>query len=223
MKKKTFERFEARGSEAGFTLTEVLLTMAILAVLSSPLLVVFKQSQSSFLAQTSQSQLSQQMRVAMDQISRTIRQAANEPYAAVGNAVQLVGSGHLQLRTDITGSVAAESGSALDATGDPDGAVSALFEQVSYRHDAGGRRIMVDIGNGEAVLVENITSLSFSTFDLSGNPTTAPDNIARVQVTMVGETATADLEMHQKYALTLQSEVFIRNRAPQVVPEGGTP
>lgn len=202
--------------EAGFTLTEMLVTIAVMAILTGPLVVVFQQSQSSYLAQTEQAELLQQMRIAMSQITRTIRQAGNVPVADVGPAVEVLGTGSIRLRTDITGSVAGES--ALRSTGDPDGAASALFEVVTYRHDANARRAIVDFGLGESVLVGRISSLTFTTTDLSGNPTVNPASIAGVRVVMVGETGRADLQMGDRYAITLSSEVFLRSRTPQVMP-----
>ncbi|GAB4114079.1 MAG: hypothetical protein Kow001_15500 [Acidobacteriota bacterium] len=204
-----------RTRHAGFTLTEMLVTISVLAILTGPLVVVFRQTQGSFLAQTDQAELLQKMRIAMAQMTRTIRQAGNEPVADIGPAVEVLGAGHLRLRTDITGS---SGGSALSATGDPDGAASALFEVVTFRYDANQRRIMADFGLGESVLVERISDLSFVTTDLNGNPSLDPDEIASVQVVMVGETAGSDMQMGERYAFTLSSEAFLRSRTPQVLP-----
>ncbi len=207
---------ESWARHAGFTLTEMLITISVLAILTSPLVVVFRQTQSSFLAQTDQAELLQKMRIAMAQMTRTIRQAGNEPVADIGPAVEVLGAGHLRLRSDITGSNAGAG--TLDGTGDPDGAATALFEVVTFRYDANRQRILADFGAGESVLVERISSLNFVTTDLNGNPSLDPDQIAKVQVLMVGETAGTDMQMGERYAFTLTSEAFLRSRAPQVMP-----
>jgi prepilin-type N-terminal cleavage/methylation domain-containing protein len=206
------------GSRRGFTLTEVAITVAVLAILTGPLVVVFHQSQASFQAQTQQAELVQQMRIAMDQIVRCIRQAGNQPVAEVGAPLSILGSGHIRLASDLTGSVASVTGNPADSTGDPDGELNSLYEIVTFRHSGQERRIFADIGYGEAVLAEGILSLDFLFFDLEGNETTDPDAISMVQVRITGETRNPDMQRRQPYAITLQSDVFIRSRTPQVLP-----
>lgn len=202
--------------QAGFTLTEMLVTIAVMAVLTGPLVVVFQQSQSSYLSQTDQAELMQKMRIAMSQMTRTIRQAGNAPVAPIGAAVEVLDNGALRLRTDITGSVAGAG--TLLATGDPDGATTALFEVVTYRHDGANERVMVDFGTGETVLVERVTALTFTPVDLNGNPTVVSANVVGVQVVMVGETDRADMQIGDRYAFTLRSEAFLRSQTPQIMP-----
>jgi hypothetical protein len=197
-----------------------MITLAILTIMMGPMVAVFFQSGSSFRAQSQQAELIQQMRIAMDQISRCIRQAGNDPTESIGAPpVTVLGSGRIRIATDITGSTPGPGGSALAATGDPDGALTALYEIVEFRLDPGRNRILANIGQGEETLAEGISGLTFTTLDLNGAPTGNPAAIARVQVAMTGRTADPDLQMRRDYTMTLQSEVFIRSRTPQIIPE----
>ena len=209
-----------RPSRRGFSLLEVMITLAVLTIMMGPMVAVFFQSGSSFRAQSQQVELTPQMRIAMDQISRCIRQAGNDPSESTGAPpVTVLGSGRIRIATDITGSVPGPGGSALGATGDPDGRLTGLYEIAEFRLDPGRNRVLANIGQGEEVLAEGISGLTFTCLDLNGAPTADPAAIARVQVAMTGQTDDADLQMGRRYTMTLQSEIFIRSRTPQVIPE----
>jgi len=209
-----------RATQQGFTLLEVMITLAVMTIMMGPMVVVFFQSGTSFRAQSQQSELIQQMRIAMDQISRCIRQAGNDPSESLGvPPVTILGSGHIRIATDITGSIPGAGGNELRATGDPDGALSSLYEIVEFRHNPGQNQILADIGLGEEPLAQGVSNLTFTCLDLNGNPTADPAAIARVQVSMTGRSTDPDLQMGKNYTLTLQSEVFIRSRTPQVIPD----
>ena len=204
-------------SEKGFTLVEMLVTTVVLMLLTGPLLIVFQQSGATFRAQSDQGEMAEQMRIAMDQITRCIRQAGNDPLEALAvPGVNPISSNHIQLNTDITGSVPSGTGNPLESSGDPDGTLNSLYESVSFRQS--GTDLLADIGFGEEVLAEGISQLSFTYLDINGAPTMVPDDVARVQVTMVATTDRGDMRNNQLYSLTLQSEVFVRSMTPNVIP-----
>jgi len=199
----------------------MMVTMAILGIVSGPILAIFYQSEASFQAQNQQAVVLQHMRLAMDQISRVIRQAGNEPVAAIGvPPVTVLGEGEIRVCSDITGSVASTTGNPAESTGDPDGLLNSVYEIVEFRHDDASNSILADIGYGEGILAEGISELNFTAFDLNGNPTADPNNIVRIQVEMTGTTRDPDMQIGRRYTLTLRSDVFIRSRMPQVMPEG---
>ncbi len=207
-------------AQRGFTLLEVMITLTVMTILMGPMVVVFFQSGTSFRAQTEQAELTQQMRIAMDQISRCIRQAGNDPSESIGvPPVTILGPGHIRIATDITGSVPGGGGDELNATGDPDGTLSSLYEIVEFRYDSAQNQLQADIGLGEETLAQGVSNLTFTCLDLNGTPTADPAAIARVQVSMTGRSTDPDLQMGRNYTLTLQSEVFIRSRTPQVIPD----
>lgn len=205
--------------QAGYTLTEMMVTLAVLTIIMAPMLALFFQAQSTFRAQSEQAELLGQMRVAMDQIARVIRQAGNAPIRSLGvPPVEILGDGWIRVNSDLTGSVPSTTGNPAESTGDPDGSLSSVYEVLTFRHDAGEGRIYADIGYGEEILVEGIDELNFTFLDLQGNVTTDPNAIARVVVEMIGQTASDDMQMKAPYTLTLRSEIFIRSRTPQVIP-----
>ncbi|HOM98657.1 MAG TPA: prepilin-type N-terminal cleavage/methylation domain-containing protein [Acidobacteriota bacterium] len=206
-------------STAGYTLTETLITLAVLTIISAPMVALFYQAQAGFRAQSEQAELLGQMRIAMDQITRVVRQAGNEPIVALGvPPVQLLGDGGIRVHSDITGSVPSTSGNPAEATGDPDGRLDSIYEVVTFRHDPSSRLVYADIGYGEEVLARGIRELQFTFLDLQGNITSDPNEIARVVIEMTGQTEGTDLQMKRPYTLRLRSEVFIRSRTPQVIP-----
>ena len=76
----------------------------------------------------------------------------------------------------------------LEATGDPDGTLDNLYEQVVFRYDSGSQELYVDIGYGEEVVAEGISSFTLTFFDRDGNTTAVEDDIVRVSVELVAKT-----------------------------------
>jgi len=232
MKKTTkpFQESQVRGSprrhpEArshsirGFSLTEALVTLAIMSILMGSILTVFYQSHASYRAQTEQAKRLQQMRIAMDQIIRSVRQSGNDPFKTVGvPPVQILDEGAIQVTTDITGSVPSTTGNPAEATGDPDGRATCIYENVTIRHDPQTERIFADVGYGPEIVAEDISVLNFQFFDLNGIETLDPAQITRVRVHMVGHSELPDMQTKRIDSLTLESDVFIRNRFPHVIP-----
>ncbi|HLU99650.1 MAG TPA: prepilin-type N-terminal cleavage/methylation domain-containing protein [Acidobacteriota bacterium] len=204
----------------GFTLSEVLITTAILTLITGAAMTVFNQSQLAYTTQNDFRKTSSQLRVTLDEIVRYIRQAGSDPNEALGlNPVEVLGTGHIRLTSDVTGSIASTTQNSAEATGDPDGALDSIYEMVEIRHDSGEERIYIDIGYGEQVLAERVTHLSFAFFDLNGNEVTDPSEIARVAVQVTGVTESADPRSGKTTSITLQSNAFIRSRTPEIVPE----
>lgn len=204
----------------GFSLLELMITLAVLTIMMAPMVAIFFQSESSFRAQSQEAEMIGQMRIAMDQITRCLRQAGNEPISALGvPPVVVLGNGYIRLNTDITGSVASTTGNSAESTGDPDGTLNSIYEIVSFRHDPQQKAIFADVGYGEELLAQNISGLSFTFMDLTGTPTSDPSKIAQVRIWMMGESEESDMQMKEPYTITLRSDVFIRSRMPQILPE----
>lgn len=219
-RRPTRETASLTAGRRGFSLLELMITLAVLTVMMAPMVSIFFQSEASFRAQDQESRLIGQMRIAMDQITRCLRQAGNEPVSPLGvPAVVVLGDGHIQLNTDITGAVASTTGNSAESTGDPDGTLGSIYEVVTFRHDRQQKALYADIGYGEELLAQNIGDLRFTFMDLTGIPTSDPSKIAQVRVWMMGESEEADMQMGQLYTITLRSDVFIRSRTPQILPE----
>ncbi len=213
-------------SNRGMTLLEILISSVIFAVVAGGIFTLFNQSQHSFRSQGDLTEVVQQTRIAMDQIQTYMRQAGNDGQNVFGSQtppfghshsgifpIEYSAAGHIQINSDITGSV----GSGLGATGDPDGNFTARGEKVIVRYDAALDELNIDIGDGEQILAENISNFSLTFYDLAGNQITNPasneNDIARVQIHLEAETENPDQETGKVQSITLDSDVMLRSQA----------
>lgn len=207
---------ESRRSAAGFSLTELLIAFAIVAFVMGAVLMILSQSQASYVAQTEQAERVQEMRVALDQITRVLRQAGNDPFRALTVPPVVPGQSSVQIHADISGSIPSVTGNPLERTGDPDGLLNSIYEVVTVSYDPWNRQVLCDVGYGPQVTAEEVDSLQFTYYDINGAATTDPLRIARVKVTMAGRAADPDQMTNHRSTVTLESDVFIRSRAPQI-------
>jgi len=203
--------------DSGFTLIEMLISTAILGIVTAGVVLVLQQNQFSYVNENEQAGLSQEMRLALDQIARFVRQAGNDPMETIsGPPLAILGEGHIRLFTDLTGSLPGEDH--LTGTGDPDGALNSLYETVTIRHDPWTKSVYVDIGNGEQVVAENIEKLNFTCYDYQGNQTDDPNSISRVNIEIIGNSADLGISSSRHVnSMTLTSDVFIRKKTIQLL------
>ncbi len=213
-------------NDRGMTLVEMLIASVILALLGGAIFAIFDRSQHSFQTEGELAEAVQQGRVAMDLLQTTIRQAGNDPEGAFAgetppfshshsgvSPIEYSGPGHIQIYSDHTGSV----GSGLDATGDPDGNFTARGEKMIVRYDSAQDELNIDMGDGEQVLAENITTFSLTFYDLAGtqitNPASNESDIARVQIHLEAETENVDQETGKIQSITLDSAAMLRSQS----------
>jgi type II secretory pathway pseudopilin PulG len=195
-------------------LLEIMVSGLILGVVTAAVLTLLYQGQETFQTESRISRSSTQVRLAMDQIVRSVRHAGNDPLRHLADndvpPIEILSSEQFRINSDLTGSVASVTGDAKEATGDPDGALDSIFEQTTYRYDADAGILYVDVGYGETVLVDGLVRFSLTFFDELGSETADEEQIARVQVWLVG-TATTPSGLTR--VIPLSSEVFIRTKA----------
>ena len=200
----------------GFTLVEIVIANAVLVVAAGAIFSVFSQSQHSLESQKDILEITQQARAAMLQISSYLRQAGNDPEGYLRDnsipPIELLGTDYIRINSDITGAVPAASADPLDATGNPDGTLDNLYEQVVVRYDAAQECLYLDIGYGADVVAENL-SFDFTFLDINGNETANEDDIVRVHVEVVAETEDPHQLTEEVQSITLQSEVMLRSRS----------
>lgn len=201
----------------GYSLLEVLIVTIVLVIVTAAIFPLLYQGQQSFRGEKQFAEATQEARVALDQISRYIRQAGNDPLEATSVApIEILSTGHIRINSDITGSVASTTGNSKESTGDPNGSLNSIYERVEVRYDSTRQEIYLDVGYGEELLASNMSSFNLTFFDASGNTTSNPASIVRARIEMVAETEYDDPRTGRISSITLASDVFIRNQAFQL-------
>ncbi len=143
--------------ERGFSLLEALVAAIIFSVISGAVVAFLYQGQRAFQTQGDFNQAGVEARIALDQIVRSLRHAGNDPLdaleAAGVDAVEILGTGHFRVNSDITGSVASQTNNPKEKTGGPDGLLDAIYDVVEYRYDGDSQSLLVDVGYGETLFV----------------------------------------------------------------------
>ena len=203
---------------AGFTLVEMLLSILILAIVSGGVFTTFNNSQLTYQSHQDVAEVTSKSRFSMDQLMTYFRQAGNDPQGYLeSNAIspiEILGTGHVRINSDLTGSVPDPSDPTdpLKSTGDPDGTLDNLYEQVLVRYDSTQERIYLDIGYDEEILASDISSFDLTFYDSAGNTTVTESEITRVQVELVAESADLNLESGKVQTMTLGSSVMLRSK-----------
>ena len=202
----------------GFTLVEMLLSILILAIVSGGVLSTFNNSQLSYQSHEDVAEVISKSRFSMDQLMTYFRQAGNDPEGYLASntisPIEILGTGHVRINSDLTGAVPDPSDPTdpLKSTGDPDGTLDNLYEQVIARYDTAQQRIYLDIGYGEEILASDISSFDLTFYDSAGNTTVTESDIVRVQAELVADSAGVNLESGKVQTMTLGSSVMLRSK-----------
>ena len=203
---------------SGFTLMEMLLSLVILAIVSGGVLSTFNNSQLSYQSHEDVAEVISKSRFSLDQLMTYFRQAGNDPQGHLASntisPIEILGTGHVRINSDLTGAVPDPSDPTdpLKSTGDPDGTLDNLYEQVITRYDTAQQRIYLDIGYGEEILASDISSFDLTFYDSAGNTTTTESEIVRVQAELVADSAEGNLESGKVQTMTLGSSVMLRSK-----------
>ena len=203
---------------SGFTLMEMLLSIVILAIVSGGVLSTFNNSQLSYQSHEDVAEVISKSRFSLDQLMTYFRQAGNDPQGHLASnsisPIEILGTGHVRINSDLTGAVPDPSDPTdpLKSTGDPDGTLDNLYEQVIARYDTAQQRIYLDIGYGEEILASDISSFDLTFYDSAGNTTTTESDIVRVQAELVADSAGGNLESGKVQTMTLGSSVMLRSK-----------
>ncbi|MEE8350475.1 MAG: hypothetical protein V3R94_12945 [Acidobacteriota bacterium] len=198
-------------SSRGFTLAEVLIGTAVLLLIMGGIMGVMFQSQRSYTRQYDLMKASRTARISMHQIQSFLRQAGNNPEAIVFVPVTRDNANQITIRSDVTGSV----GTGVTATGEPNGVLDNLYEQVTltYIPSTDQLRITTSAGGTAQLLATKIVEFQWIFYDLGGTPNPAADaDIVRVFIRMVVETS-VDSETGTVSTMTLESEVMLRSQS----------
>ena len=197
----------------GFTSIEALIAIVVLLVLLGAVMSTFYQSQKLYTSQHELMQASATGRIAMNQIQSFLRQAGNDPNNIGLTPITIDNPNQITIYSDVTGAVPATSGLPMEATGEADGTLANLYEQVTIRYDPGTEQLFINVGNGEQSLAENVSVFNWTFYDMQGNVTTDGNEIARAHIELAVESKKPDQQTGSVNSITLVSEVMVRNQS----------
>ena len=201
------------GKSRGFTSVEALIAIVVLLVLLGAVMSTFYQSQKLYTSQHDLMEASAAGRVAMNQIQSFLRQAGNDPNNIGLTPITIDNPNQLTIYSDVTGAVPATSGLPMEATGEADGTLTNLYEQVTIRYDPGTEELFINVGSGEQLLAENVAVFNCTFHDMQGNGTTDGNQIARVHIELAIESENPDQQTGSVNSVTLVSDVMVRTQS----------
>ena len=165
---------------AGFTLTEMMVAITIGMIVIASVTGTFTAQTRQNNAEEQISQLHQNVRGALDLITRDLMQAG---YKAPGGSVTGVSYSTTQLliQADLN------ANSTIDTS-------NTSLEYIVYAYDSANKQITRQLGtSGTAdVVADNITSFTFNYYDANGTTTTSSASIRKLTVSISGQTAKPD-------------------------------
>lgn len=177
---------------SGFSLIEFLVASIVLLILSYSVFSSLNEIQQAASRQADTQEVLDNTRIALETVTRCIRQAGNDPLGIGIEAVSIVSPEEVRIRSDLTGS----EGPGKPNRGDPDGDINDFGEDVSIRYNSLRRRIEMVSGDGPAQIVaDRISGFSLEYFDDEGLPT---ENSAAVQKIRVEISGTGRRQAHEK-------------------------
>ncbi len=189
--------------EGGFTLIEFIIAMAIMSAVLGATVGLAASIQQAYTSDLDNVAVEQEVRYALDWVSRYLRSAGSNPYScAVFQPIWIDPNGNgddddVRVQADIN---------------PPDGTCTDSEEDVTIALDGARNVITLDTGAGAVDMTDPIISnLVFTYLDDARNPTTAEAQITYVGIAITGQsegrsTTTGFTEF------TLSTEVRIRTR-----------
>jgi prepilin-type N-terminal cleavage/methylation domain-containing protein len=186
--------------ENGFTLIELLAGILISSILLAGLYSVFFSQQIAFSAQEQVAEMNQNIRAALDLMTREIRLAGYKTSTSTFNGITTATSNSIRILADLN----------------QDGDTAGENEDISYTYNAGALQICRSGSAPPAVPVaDNVTNFSLQYTLKDGTVTSAPANpgdIRKVTISITARTTRPDRNgIHR--TITLSSDISPRNLA----------
>lgn len=192
--------YALKNNERGFTLIELMISLAICLILMGVAVSIFNVQRKSYSMQEQVTEMQQNVRASMDIMVREIRMAGYDPTES-----GLVGIGTnttelLQILADLDGN----------------GTTTGTHEDITYRYynanDATYPREIKRKTGGSTFqpFAEDIDGCNFLYYDGNGIATTTASSIRQIRITVTGRTAKADPNFGYSYG-TLTSLVTPEN------------
>lgn len=150
----------------GFTLSELLVALAIVGMVLAALGSLLQQGQQAYLAGTGQVEAQQNARVAVERLGRELRGAGVDPTGAGFPALVNLRPTSFTIQNDLNGN----------------GVIAGNRETITY--SLRGRTLRRNAGGGAQPLVNGVESLAFTYLDRNGRPTNEPREIRTVVIAL---------------------------------------
>ena len=169
----------------GFTLMEVLIASTILLIISIPLFRSLNSIQKAASEQAEIQQIQDNVRMALQAVTRFVRQAGNDPHGAGFEAVSPVSATEIRVRSDLTGSQAPGNPN----RGDPDGDIMDSGEDILIRYNDSRERLEMVRGGGTVQIVaDHISGFALEYLDAQGKPVPDGTNVRSIRINIIGTT-----------------------------------
>jgi len=172
-------------ADSGFTLIEILMVLAITAIVLSAIYTAFQSQHKTYITQEAVAEMQQNLRAAMYLMTREIRMAGFDPTGLADAGIGDTSTATvINFTEDIRG----------DNAGDPsDGVTDDPNENITYSL-AGNNLVRASVDGGpQSVVAENISALNFFYLDEDNNPTATASEIRCVQIAIVTRTGRSEL------------------------------
>lgn len=190
----------------GFTLVEVLITLAISGILMTSVYAAFQVQQDSYLAQDQVAEMQQNCRAGVGMLVYELRMAGYD----VDQNGDKTGTAGITVAnpSDITFTLVADSDG---DDNDGDGTTDELGELKTVRYDLydaygdGDNDLGRQVGAVKRAVAENIDALEFNYLDSAGTVTAAVANISTIQISILARAGNPDRKYNNTQTYTSAS------------------
>ena len=207
----------------GFTLAELLVSMAVGSLVVGSAVLLTGQMQKSYTSQIDGAAVQQEARYAMDWISRTLLSAGSNPTRITVGDCPAAGTAFSAIRRDPNADgvnddvrVHADINPPNGLLGGLTGACNEANEVITIAHDAANDTITRRDHNVDVAAVSMsdtvITQLNFQYFSANGAVAAVDDAVSVVRVTITASTPDVDVYTNQPVTFTTSTDVRLRAR-----------
>lgn len=196
--------------KAGFTLLELVVALAIMAIVSAAVIGVFSLSSRTYTTQDATTDVQQSMRAAMEIMVMDIRMAGLDPVSSDNFGVEQATATKLRITSDSIDAGTGDFNGVLDDTNS---------ERITYVLQAGQlNQILYEttVSANSQPLLSNVTNLSFTYFDAGGSDLGDPvavAGLADIRTIQIAVTVEAPAGRDKPVRRTLTRRVKCRNLA----------
>ncbi len=186
-RKRTRFRSRIAKRQAGFTMVDILVGLALASVVMVAIISLFTTVGRSYTLQNVAADVQQVTRAGIEHMAQNIRMAGLDPFGGAGAEITEFEADKIQFSLD-----RCDSPIGTEGCGFPDGDVDDKFEKVTYQWDPAERKLKQVLYEGTgseytATLIENVSNLQFTYLDNdNGTPATTAD-IRTVIITLTVE------------------------------------